>query len=251
MKLTLLSFLIICLSGQLSAQTVEISGVIFEKGSSKRVSRAKITNVRNQVRAESDGLGLFTISAAIGDTLKVSKENYSDQSVIITTSNDFVIQLVRPILLSEVKISGQTKKQELDEVKKQYRKKGSYYSGKPPLLAYIFTPLTALYELVGKTPGQARRFNSFYSREVQQAEIDRKFNATMIQGLTAYSGKDLDNFMQIYRPAYQDLTVWGNYDLINYVRKSALAFESAGRPAGPSLPKLPRAPDLSEKVLKF
>lgn len=251
MKILFLTFLIACFSIQASAQRSVIRGVVFEKGTLNRVSNAKITNSAGQGFAQTDGLGVFSIPAAIGDTIRVAKEGYSDQTAIVSSMNDLVIQLAKPILLSEVKVTGQTKKQELDEVKKQYRKKGSYYSGKPPVLAYIFTPLTALYELVGKTPGQARRFNSYYSREVQQSEIDRRFNAGTIKGLTSYDGKDLNNFLEIYRPAYQDISGWADYDLVNYIRKSALAFESAGRPEAPSLPKLPKAADLSEKVLKY
>jgi hypothetical protein len=251
MKLILLSFLAVCLSLQVSAQSNIISGVVFEKGSLSRLSKARIRNAGNQGFTDSDGMGMFSIPAVPGDTIRVSKQGFSDQSIIISSRNNLVIQLAKPILLSEVQVTGQTKKQELDEVRKQFRKKGSYYSGKPPVLAYIFTPLTALYELVGKTPGQARRFSSFYSREVEQFEIDRRFNAHTIEGLTSYEGKDLNNFLQIYRPAYQDISGWADYDLVDYIRKSALAFESAGRPEAPGLPKLPRAPDLREKVLKY
>lgn len=251
MKLFFLTFLIACFSMHASAQQTIIKGAVFEKGSQNRVSNAKISNSARQRSAQTDGLGVFTIEAGIGDTIKVSKDGYTEQTIIVSSLKDILIQLAKPILLSEVRVTGQTKKQELDEVKKQYRKKGSYYSGKPPVLAYIFTPLTALYELVGKTPGQARRFNSYYSREVQESEIDRRFNAVTVRGLTSYEGKDLSNFLQIYRPQYQAIAGWADYDLVNYIRKSVLAFESAGRPEAPSLPKLPKAPDLSEKVLKY
>lgn len=213
--------------------------------------KAQITNSVGNSRAESDGLGLFKILANIGDTLKVSKQGFTDQLITVTSGNDLVIQLAKPVQLAEVNITGQSKKQELDEIKSQYRKKGSYYAGKPPILSYIFTPLTALYELVGKTPGQARRFNTYYSREVQQSEVDRRFNSSTIQPLTLYEGKDLHNFIQIYRPAFQDLSGWAEYDLVKYIRKSALAFEAAGRPASQELPILPRAPDLSERVIKY
>lgn len=251
MKQVLLSFILICFSYLVSGQSKEINGVVFEKGSGQRVSKAIITNGPNNLRSESNGLGLFTIQATIGDTLKVSKEGFTDQLITVSTGNDLIIQLAKPVQLAEVKVTGQSKKQELDEIKSQYRKKGSYYAGKPPLLSYIFTPLTALYELVGKTPGQARRFNTYYSREVQQSEIDRRFNSSTIKPITSYDGKDLHNFIQIYRPAFHELSGWAEYDLVKYIRKSALAFEAAGRPVAQALPLLPRAPDLSEKVIKY
>lgn len=248
-KLAGLSIIFVCFSFQANAQRKSIQGVIFEKSSSIRVSKAKITNLTNDLVSQSDGLGVFMISSSIGDSLKISKEGYTDQNIIVSSYQDLIIKLSKPIQLSVVKVVGQSKKQELDEIKKQYRRKGSYYAGKPPLLSYIFTPLTALYELVGKTPGQAKRFNRYYTRELQQSEIDRRFNSYTVKPLTGYEGKDLQNFIETYRPSFEQIATWADYDLVNYIKKSAIAFETAGRPSAPSLPKLPKAPDLSEKII--
>ena len=161
-----------------------------------------------------------------------------DLTIILSSDRDLVIHLAKTIQLEEVNITAQTKKQELDEIKNQYRKKGSYYGGKPPLLSYIFTPITALYELLGKTPGQARRFNRYYYMELEQSEIDRRFNFYTIKPLTNYQGKDLQNFLDIYRPRYEQLSKWNDYDLLNYIKQSATAFEAAGRPTATVLPPL-------------
>ncbi len=232
------------------AQSNDIKGAIFEKGTSHRVSQARISNINHPFISQSDGLGLFTIKASVGDTLTISKEGFADLSVIVSSYKDLIIQLPKPIQLDEVKVVGQSKKQELDEVKKEYRNKGSYYEGKPPFLTFLFKPLTALYEVFGKTPGQARRFNKYYYRELQQTEIDQRFNSYTVKPYTKYEGKDLQNFIETYRPTYDQVLKWGDYDFINYIRKSALSFEAAGRPAN-TLPKLPKAPDLSEKHLKY
>lgn len=233
-----LIFALLVLSTQLKAQSNDVEGVIFEKGASIRVSGAKIININNKNSVQSNGLGVFNLSASIGDTLNISKEGYADMAVIISSDRDLVIQLAKSIQLEEVNVTAQTKKQELDEIKNQYRKKGSYYGGKPPLLSYIFTPITALYELFGKTPGQARRFNRYYYRELEQSEIDRRFNPYTIKPLTNYEGKDLQNFLDIYRPQYSQLTKWNDYDLLNYIKQSVAAFEAAGRPAATALPPL-------------
>ncbi|HUH32581.1 MAG TPA: hypothetical protein VLZ28_01430, partial [Daejeonella sp.] len=192
---------------------------------------------------------LFTIPALVGDTLKISKEGFTDQSVVVSSYQDLVIHLSKPIMLNQVTVTGQSKKQELDEIKREYRRKGSYYAGKPPLLSYVFTPLTAIYELIGKTPGQAKRFNQYYSRELQDSEIDRRFNASTVRPLTLYEGRDLQNFLESYRPGFNELSGWADYDLVKYVRESATAFEAAGKPAPKALPKLPKAPDLSKGVV--
>ena len=248
MKPVCLAIIFIGLLFEAKAQS-DIKGAIFEKGTSHRVPQARITNINRQFVSYSDGLGLFAIKASVGDTLRIYKEGFSDLSLIVSSYQDLIVQLPKPIQLDEVKVVGESKKQELDEIKKQYWKNGSYYGGKPPLLSYIFTPITALYELFGKTPGRSRRFNEYYTRELQQTEIDRRFNSSKVKSITNYEGKDLQNFIDAYRPSYDQLSRWGEYDLLNYIRKSAIAFEEAGRPAN-TLPKLPKAPDLSEKVIK-
>ena len=120
------------------------------------------------------------------------------------------------------------------------------------MLAYFFRPLTALYELIGKTPAQARRFNQYYIKELQESEIDRRFSAYAITKVTGLEGADLKNFMIIYRPDYQYIAKFDEYAMINYIKKSLQLYNDAGRPkAIRSLPPLPKAPDLSEKNLKY
>lgn len=249
MKLSILASILIFLSFHVNAQSRDIKGVIFENNSSMRVSKARISNQTHQQISESDGLGVFSIQASIGDTLKFSKDGFTGQLITVSSYQDLVIKLSRPVQLAEVRVVAESKKQELDEIKKQYRRKGSYYAGKPPLLSYIFMPLTALYELVGKTPAQAKRFNRYYSRELEQSEVDRRFNTNTVKSLTQYEGKDLQNFIETYRPQFDQLSGWADYDLVKYIRKSAIAFENGGRPPVRDLPKLPKAPDLSEKII--
>ena len=234
------------------AQDTSVQGLILNKSGSSRVSYATISNSRTGLVYGTNDLGFFRISATIGDTLTVSKSGYMDLQLILPSYADLVLRLQQVIQLSEVIVQGQSKKQELDELKEQYRKKGSYYTGKPPLLAYIFQPLTALYELIGKTPGQARRFNAYYTKEMQQTEIDRRFNNYTIGEIANLEGNDLRNFMFMYRPDFETLSKWDEYGLISYIKKSVITFNSTGRPKGLlSLPPLPKAPDLSEKSLKY
>lgn len=234
------------------AQQNSIQGLIMERSGASRIAGVYILNKKTGISTFSNELGLFRIAASVGDTLSISKSGYSDLTLPLLELSDKVLMLQQVISLSEVKVLGQSKKQELDEVRDQYRKKGSYYAGKPPFLAYFFRPLTALYELIGKTPAQARRFNAYYTKELQESEIDRRFNAYAITNVTGLEGADLKNFMILYRPDYQNVAIFDEYAMINYIKKSHQLFNEAGRPkAIRSLPPLPKAPDLSEKNLKY
>lgn len=238
-------------AGRLSAQNI-VQGLLLEKAGASRVANVSVLNKNTGSKALSNELGLFQISAATGDTLLFSKSGYVDIIKPLLSMTDLVLQMQRVIELAEVKVLGQSKQEELQEFKDQYRKRGSYYNGKPPLLAYFFQPLTALYELVGKTPNQAKRFNLFYIREMEQTEIDRRFNAAFVGKMTGLADADLKNFMVLYRPAYENLSAMDEYALISYLKRSVESFNKSGRPKGLlSLPALPKAPDLTERNLKY
>jgi len=249
----LIAIQLICSGGSLLyAQEPAVRGLIMEKSGVSKLASVYIINKRTKRTSQSDDYGLFRITASKGDTLNFSKSGYTDLIVVLPDLSDLVLRLQPVIRLSEVMVQGQSKRQELDEIKEQYRKKGSYYAGKPPWLAYIFQPLTAIYELVGKTPGQARRFNTYYTNELQQSEVDRRFNAFKVRNITGLDSLDLKNFMVSFRPDYESLSTWDEYALINYLKRSLQTFNNSGRPKGlRSLPPLPKAKDLTEKKLKY
>lgn len=198
----------------------QLNGVVMVKGSTIRVALAEITNLRTKYTVGSNDLGLFQIKATVGDTLLVIKHDFADVQQVVLSNRDMIIYADRGTTLNEVNIRGQSKKAELDQIKQDYRDKGSFYEGKPPLLSYLFAPITALYELFGRTPKNARRFGKFYNTELQQTTIDGFFNETLIQKNTELSGKELESFMLNYRPDYSKSKNWTEYDAVKYIKDS-------------------------------
>jgi hypothetical protein len=216
-----ISTLLLASAAVVSAQDdFQLKGVIMVKGSTTRVALAEITNKRTKYTVGSNDLGIFQIKAAVGDTLLIIKRSFSDVEQVVLSDRDMIIYVDMGNTLNQVNIRGQSKKQELDELRQDYRDKGSFYQGKPPLLSYIFAPLTALYELFGSTPKKARRFNRFYNTEMQQTAIDQFFNESLIQQNTQLEGKELENFMLNYRPEYDKSKNWTEYDAVKYIRDS-------------------------------
>ncbi|MBB2150273.1 hypothetical protein [Pedobacter gandavensis] len=203
-----------------SQQEFLLRGVVKERGTNTRIQNAQVINKRNGYTVFTSDLGLFQLKSAVGDSLLVIKKDYSDGEAGVFTTADLTIYLNRGATLEEVKIVGQTKKQELNDIKREFRNKGSFYQGKPPLLAYIFQPLTAMYELFGRTPKNARRFGRYYDNEIKQSQVDGVFNEALIQSHTDLKGKELEDFMLNYRPEYEKTQNWAEYDAIKYIRDS-------------------------------
>lgn len=217
--------------GLKAQEEYSLNGVVMVSGDRTRIALAEITNQRTGYTVGSNDLGLFRINAKIGDTLIVVKRDFRDKKVAVLSGKDMLINLNREsTTLSEVNIRAKSKKMELDELKQDYRDKGSFYGGKPPVLAYVFKPLTALYELFGTTPKNARRFGKYYTRELQQTQIDGFFNESLIRQQTGLDGAALEKFMLDYRPEYDKSKNWTSYDAVKYIRDSYQQYQdSAGK----------------------
>ncbi|MXV50060.1 hypothetical protein GS399_03680 [Pedobacter sp. HMF7647] len=226
------------LSLSLHAQDFEQAGAVMAKGSGTRLAEVSVRNLRTGQYALTNDFGIFRINVSVRDTLLFRKKDYADQKVAVTSTKDMVVQMAPGIMLNEVTVTAKSKKQEMQEVLDDYRKKGVYYNGKPPFLSYLFKPLTALYELIGKTPGQARRFNKYYGTELQQTEIDRKFNKSVVMQYANLPDEKISDFMTLYRPSYETAQYWNEYDVITYIKKSSEDYKKKGEPAVEPLPKL-------------
>ena len=220
-KFCVIFFFAICLCvTELKAQEFMLNGVVMENGTKMRIALVEIANSRNHYSVGSNDMGLFQIKSAIGDTLIITKRSFSDKVIVVTSSKDLAVYLNRGNTLNEVVITGQSKKQVMNDIKQDFKNKGSFYAGKPPFLSFLFTPLTAIYETFGRTPKNARRFNNYYNTELQQTHIDQFFNKTIINKYTGLEGKALDDFMINYRPDYEKAKNWNVYDGTKYIMDS-------------------------------
>ena len=225
-----LCFLHFAPCSSLLAQDFKLNGVVFDKESKQRVALAEISNKRNKYSVGSNDIGIFTVKASIGDTLIIIKRGFNDQEVVVKSASDLIIYLNRGISLKTVEIKGESKKQTLDAIKRDFKNKGSFYAGKPSFLSFLFTPLTAIYELVGRTPKNARRFSRYYVTEMQQSHIDAFFNKSIISSNTGLTGKALDNFMINYRPDYEQSRNWNTYDGLKWIKESYKKYsDTAGK----------------------
>jgi hypothetical protein len=208
-----------------TAQDFVLKGVVIEKGSNVRIALASITNIRSKTGATSNDIGIFQLNARIGDTLFIQKRNLNEQKIVVKTNDDLVVYLVRgSTMLDEVTVKGQTKKQEMESIKRDLRRNGSFYAGKPPLILlnpFGGNPITFFYELFGKTPTRARNFNRYYKKELSLIEVDKFFNKSLVTNNTSLTGKDLDKFLLDYYPTRSMTLNWSNYDAVKYIKESA------------------------------
>lgn len=201
-------------------QILNVKGIIFKKSTPDRISQALVKDIKNQNLMMSDELGGFSIKASVGDTLLIFKTGYTPQKMTVFNNGDIIVYLQPVVELNQVTIKGQSKKQELNEVMKEYRSQGIYNDGKSlPIWQFINSPLTGFYNLFGKTPGQARRFAEYAKNEQEASAVDKRYTKELVKSITKLPDDDLEKFMVTYRPSYQDMKEWNDYQLIQYIKK--------------------------------
>lgn len=228
--------------GLAAQESGPVRGIVVEAGTSKRLGSATIANINTGRSTASNGMGTFEIEATVGDSLEIALMGYETVRTEVKTLSDILIDMrLASILLDQVDVNRTSKEAELRDAMRGYRKQGVYFDGKPPALAYIFNPITSLYERFGRTPRNARRFHNYMERELAETDVDRKFTPAKIGELTGLEDDDLTNFMFWYRPSYEKVQYWGEYDMTAYIVQSFKQFERDGRPEAPKLPELPKA----------
>jgi hypothetical protein len=229
--------ILLCLGTKVLSQRREftLTGVTYNKDGSQRLGKVLVADMNNNNMVSADELGTFKISCAVGDTLLFRQKDYTDQKIKVLSDFTLVGYMHPGVTLNEVDIKDVTKRQELQEVMKDYGKKGVYNGGKASVLSNIFHPLNALFNIFGSDAKNARRFQNDATNELQQQEVSRKFTVTLVQQVTGLKDVKLKNFMDSYRPGYEDCKKWNQYDAITYIKKSYEQFEKNGEPALPKL----------------
>nr|WP_276903016.1 hypothetical protein [Pedobacter kyonggii] len=225
LKFAIILFVFTSISFFAKAQDFIVKGVVIEKGSNIRIALSEITNLRTGIGVGSNDIGMFQLKARIGDTLLVIKRDLIDQRVVVNSEKDLVIYLVRgSTTLADVTIRGNTKKEDLDEIKREFKNKGVYNGGKTTVLSAIFSPLNALYNLFGTDPKNARRFGRYADNEIKQSQIDVYFNQSIIKNNTELRGDTLEKYMLNCRPEFEKAEHWNSYDYIKYIKESSKKF---------------------------
>lgn len=216
----------------------QLSGLVLEKTTGKRLGDVNIVNLRTDRKVVSNTYGVFYIEAIVGDTLSLSKVGYGPIKTVVNTFEDILLEMQPGMQIEEVVVARKTRQQEMDDIMRDYEKKGIYNGGKNRVGTYLNSPATALYNLFGREAKNMKRFEKFMNREVNEIAVDRIFTQKIVGETTALEGQDLLNFMELYRPPYDQAVKWGQYDLLNYITRSFKSWEEQGRPAPMRLPKL-------------
>jgi hypothetical protein len=192
------------------AQTT-CTGVVLEYGNLTKLSSVHVQNLANKETAFSDNSGKFVIKASVNDVIVFSHPGYiSDTLFLINLDVKRIYLLPQPFHLNTVTIVDRAFDPRRDYPEAYVR--GDWLK-LPAGGGITFSPS----RLLGKKGRDARHLKRRLEREVIERQIDTLFSKKLVSGFIPLKGRELEDFMSIYRPTLGFLKNASPQDLLLYI----------------------------------
>ncbi len=212
------------------AQVVAVRGVVYDTTGITPVKNVWVTSLCGG-SSLTDSLGRYEVTASVSDSLVFT---YRQKSTLkfaikeISDINDFNISLhvrvaERFKTLKEVRVFSKTYRQDSIENRMAYAKIFNYekpgistssssYSGVPGLDLDEFINIFRF-----RRNKQLARMQQRLEDEEKEKFVNYRFNKITVKRITGLSGKDIEDFMTIYRPTYVFTLQSSTVDFYQYI----------------------------------
>ena len=229
------------------ARAQQPGGVVRDGETGQPVRSATITVGNLRTTTDAGGHFHLTVLTSFPITNSISHIGYEPASVTLYTAPDTVLQLSllpKNIGLEEVSILGRR-----NSVKDSLWMREEYadqFNFKPvkPWQSLTLSPvgigvnLNVLFASFSREQKRSKLLKAALIRDEREDYVDRRFTKSLIQAQTDISDAELEVFHWFFRPGYEQLRGFSDYELLMYIREKYADF-STRRDAYPaSVPSL-------------
>jgi hypothetical protein len=202
-----------------------LKGSVYENGTTKKLPDVFIRDANTKQLTLTDKQGNFSIKTEPGHILIFESPGYvSDTLYVVDLTQKKIMLQTQTIALREVNISStRTNFDPHKEYPEVYEKSK----------VYILSPSTWF----SKDAKDARRLKKYFQREAQERRIDQVFNKAYVGSIVPLKGRQLENFMMLYRPSYAFVISNNAPSMVAYINDSYKKY-MALPPKKRALPKL-------------
>ena len=220
-------YLIICLlflsaplPATLFAETM--TGMITDLRTGKPMPYVGYENVYSHVGGVTDSSGTFAIVVAKGELVEFRKMGYKTERVRVPAGiipPYFKIQMQEAAYeLAEIQVydryrnfkNDSQRNYELYKQAIEYQKLSGYQ-----VIQHPFTAMSKHYQRI-------MSFQREYEFLEKMRYVDYAFSEHTISKLTGLSGDDLNSYMRVYRPSYEQLRSMSDYAFYAYIKETAV-----------------------------
>jgi len=210
LKLFTIAFLLLAVVSA-NAQTL-LKGSVRETGSDIKLTNVFIKDINNNQMILADKDGNFAIRSAPGHTLIFNSPGYvNDTLYVIDMMPKKVKMAILTIALRQVNINSS---------RSSFNPRAEYPEVYEKSKVYVLSPSSWF----GKDSRDARHLKRYFAVEEQEEKIDAVFNETYVGSLVPLKGKDLEDFMTMYRPTYAFIKSNSGPSLAVYINDSYKKF---------------------------
>lgn len=203
-------------------------GTVSDAPEGKPLAGVRIENIHTKARSFTDSAGRFAV--AVGKSQLIEFYATGFKVLRVRTPDGMMPSFYRLVLnratidIAEVEVRERNRDFKKDSVRDRavYGRALEF----PELngLDVIRHPFSAL----SKRNRQIWAFQKEYAVFEQQKFIDFVFNARLVEELTGLRGEAAQRYMRRYRPAYEQIRAWSDYDFYAYVKRTGAQFLARG-----------------------
>jgi hypothetical protein len=211
------------LSLNAKAQQNTIRGQVVETGTNTKMPEVLVRNTNSKQVTFTDNSGNFKLNGAVGNIVIFSSPGYvSDTLYIADLTAKKIVMTPLGIALRQVNVRGQ-----------RFDPKSEYAQVYQRSKVYALSPTTWF----GKDAKDARRLKKYFEKEVQERQIDSVFTKVYVGSLVPLKDRELEIFMNLYRPTYEFVRSNNGESMAAYINDSYKKYQAL--PADKrSVPKL-------------
>jgi hypothetical protein len=203
-----------------------IQGQILNAEDGKPLTDVSVQNLFTDAEITCDDNGRFTIAVTKGQLVEFKKDGYRILRVRIPQGNipAFFKVVLEENVPTPTELVGASPDYRTDSLKyyRMYKKELDFPQMKG--LDAIQHPFWAL----SKQNQQIWHFQKEYVWYQKQKYIDYNFNEKVVENLTGLRGDSAMQYMQMFRPTYEQLRSMNEYNFYNYVRKTVVLYRERG-----------------------
>ncbi|MDB5140701.1 MAG: hypothetical protein JWR12_2617 [Mucilaginibacter sp.] len=208
----------------LKAQST-LKGKVIDGASNAGLSNVFIRDNTAKQYTLTDKQGNFAINTETGHLLVFESPGYMPDTLYVIDMTSKRIKLeAQSISLREVNINAS---------KAAFDPHKEYPDVYTKSKVYVMSPST-WFSKEGK---DARRLKRYFQYEAEERHVDAVFSRVYVSSIIPLKGKDLDDFMMLYRPSYAFLRDNNGPSLVTYINDSYKKFQALP-PDKRTLPRL-------------
>jgi len=222
MKRLLLLFIPIVLFALPVMAQRSIQGKVTDFGNSLAMEQVVVKNIYTGRGYITDSSGKFSMEVKKGELIEFSKVGYQTARVRIYSEDQpgyfNIILRKKPIELREVEVRDKNMLYPVDSAKRFEEYKMQLNKEAPDAFDIIANPM----DYLSKSTRDKIRFRELYYEFEKEKFIDYYFSEKIITQITGLQSDTLNVFMRLYRPSYDMMRGWNEYEYYSYLKAAAM-----------------------------